>query len=436
MTEVKNHNMIATTISESPAVKASTVTLNSVASRESSRRTLLIVDDEDGPRQSLRVVFKNDYELLLADSGAAAIEMARKHNIDAAVLDIRMAGMSGIEVLQGLKTVDPHIEVIMLTAYETIDSVRQALRLGACDYLNKPFDIPAIRTAVGNAMERRSLSFEVKANSEKLRDLQDELQNQRLEEALIRSRGEIYASIIHDINGPLTIISGFLQLINQRMGDGTKIEGEELDNVKDRLRRITKQVTNCIEISRRYLSFLRQKPDETVRVSVNQSLADLGELMRVHPDARTNELILEPLVGDVHVQVNGTDLIQILRNLLVNALQCTGEKHRVSVRGALVKEPVHASALADGPEGRFVCAEGFQFAPPLLALTVEDTGPGISPENMKKIFVESFTMKETGKGTGLGLSIVHRLVCRAKGAIHARTKVGAGTQFTVYLPVL
>jgi DNA-binding NarL/FixJ family response regulator len=145
--------------------------------KEQKRRTLLIVDDEEGPRQSLRVVFKNEYDLLLANDGATAIGLARKQKIDAAVIDIRMIGMSGIEVLQGLKAVDPHIEVIMLTAYETIDTVRQALRLGACDYLNKPFDIPTIRNAVANAMDRRSLSFEVKANAEKLRELQSELQN-------------------------------------------------------------------------------------------------------------------------------------------------------------------------------------------------------------------------------------------------------------------
>src|SRR4051794_5965788 len=187
-----------------PAMPIVEPPLNAV--KEPRRRKLLIVDDEEGPRQSLRVVFKNDYELLLADDGEVAIEMARVQKIDAAILDIRMASMSGIDVLQGLKAVDPHIEVIMLTAYETIDTVRQALRLGACDYLNKPFDIPAIRTAVANAMERRTLAVEVKANSEKLRELADELQNQRLEEELVRSRGEIYASIIHDINGPLTIM--------------------------------------------------------------------------------------------------------------------------------------------------------------------------------------------------------------------------------------
>jgi len=405
------------------------------ATKETRRRKLLIVDDEEGPRQSLRVVFKNDYELLLADDGAKAIEMAKLQKIDAAVLDIRMAGMSGIDVLQGLKAVDPHIEVIMLTAYETIDTVRQALRLGACDYLNKPFDIPAIRTAVANAMERRSLSVEVKANSEKLRELASELQNQRLEEELVRSRGEIYASIIHDINGPLTIISGFLQLINQRIGDEAKIEGEELENVKDRLRRITKQVTNCIEISRRYLSFLRQNPGETMRVSACQSLADLGDLMRVHPSVKHNELIIAPILEDVMVQINGTDLIQILRNLIVNALQCTGEKHRVLVHGAMTAEAIDLNAMGNGPEERFISTDAFRNTAPMLALCVEDTGPGIPPENMKKIFSQSFTTQETGKGTGLGLSIVHRLVGRAHGAIHVRSKVGQGTKFTIYLPV-
>src|SRR5205823_11243162 len=79
------------------------------------KRTLLIVDDEEGPRQSLRIVFKDDYNILLADSGNRAIELAKQHSVDAAVLDIRMSGMSGVELLGKLKEIDPTIEVIMLT---------------------------------------------------------------------------------------------------------------------------------------------------------------------------------------------------------------------------------------------------------------------------------------------------------------------------------
>ena len=112
------------------------------------RGTLLIVDDEEGPRMSLRVIFKDNYDLLMAEDGPTAIELAQKHDIDVAILDIRMAGMSGIEVLERLRFVQPDIEAIMITAFETTDTIRQALRLRACDYINKPFDIATIRAAV------------------------------------------------------------------------------------------------------------------------------------------------------------------------------------------------------------------------------------------------------------------------------------------------
>ena len=105
------------------------------------RGTLLIVDDEEGPRMSLRVIFKDNFDLLMAEDGPTAIELAQKHDIDVAILDIRMAGMSGIEVLERLRFVRPEIEAIMITAFETTDTIRQALRLRACDYINKPFDM-------------------------------------------------------------------------------------------------------------------------------------------------------------------------------------------------------------------------------------------------------------------------------------------------------
>ncbi len=238
------------------------------------RGTLLIVDDEEGPRLSLQFIFKDDYDILMASNGPAAIELAQKNRIDVAVLDIRMSGMSGIEVLERLKFVDPSIEVVMMTAFETTDTMRQALRLRACDYINKPFDLATMRAAVANAMQRRTLESEIHTNAEKLQELLGELQNQKIEEQMTHTRGEIYASIIHDINGPLTVISGFIQLMNQRIGNSTRLEVEDLEFIKDRLRTITRQVTNCIEISRRYLSFLRRQTDDAPRVGVNQLLTD------------------------------------------------------------------------------------------------------------------------------------------------------------------
>ena len=188
------------------------------------RGTLLIVDDEDGPRQSLRVIFKDDYDLLMAEDGPTAIDLAQKNDIDVAVLDIRMAGMSGIEVLERLKYVNPHIEAIMMTAFETTDTIRQALRLRACDYINKPFDLATMRAAVAQAMQRRTLESEIHSSAEKVQELLTELQEQRIEEKIAKTRGDIYASIIHDINGPLTVISGFVQVLNQRLNRNSRME--------------------------------------------------------------------------------------------------------------------------------------------------------------------------------------------------------------------
>lgn len=416
--------------------KATPSVLDSEPAPASMRKpTLLVVDDEDGVRQSLQLIFREDYNLLLAEDGPKAIQMAQKEPIDVAVLDIRMTEMSGIEVLERLKIVDPAIEVVMMTAFETSDTIRQALKLRACDYINKPFDIATMRAAVAAALNRRSLTSELKTNAEKLEQLQADLQQQKMEGEIVRTRGEIYASIIHDINGPLTVISGLLQFINQRIGEETSLHGEDLEQVKDRLKGITRQATNCIEISRRYLGIMRQQHQHTARVWVNQVLSDLGELVRLHPSARNHQVLIHPLSEDVSVPLNGTDLIQVLLNLTLNALQCTSNHHRVELTGQLLDSPIELNHFADGPEDLFVGRESFNNTAPLLALTVQDNGCGISPEILPRIFDPYFTTHAQRNGTGLGLCIVQRLVKLALGGVHVHTKVEQGTVFTVYLPV-
>ncbi len=416
---------------------SSAVTGNSDSSSIPKRRgRLLIVDDEDGPRQSLRVIFKDEYDLLMSEDGPTAIDLAQQYEIDVAVLDIRMAGMSGIEVLERLKFVQPNMEAIMITAFETTDTIRQALKLRACDYINKPFDISTIRHAVSQAMQRRLLESEIHNSAEKVQQLLTELQEQRVEEQIAKTRGDIYASIIHDINGPLTVISGFVQVLNQRLSRNVRLETEDLEFIKDRLRIIARQASNCIEISRRYLGFLRRQTDEAVRVSVNQLLRDLEQLVRVHPSLQENEFNVVPLASDISVKINGTDLIQILLNLCVNAFQCAQFNHRVEVGGEVVRAPLDLVEFKDGPNNRILNLECMNNTAPLVKLYVRDTGPGIAPEVLPKIFQPYFTTKGPRQGTGLGLNIVQRLIKEGQGALHVHTALGDGTTFTIYLPAV
>lgn len=399
-------------------------------------RTLLIVDDEEGPRKSLRIVFKGDYQVLTAADGFEAIELTREHHVDAAVLDICMGGMSGIELLGHLKEIDSSIEVIMLTAFETLETTRQALRYGACDYLNKPFDISTMRAAVAHAMQRRALSDEVRANSEKLEHLKAEIQNQRLLQETMRTRGEIYASIIHDINGPLTVIAACIDMIHQEMGPADRVEGPCLEGVKNHLAQITRQIDSCTDISRRYLRFLKEHPSDNPTVPINQVLEDLGRLLRAHPRARGHQLRVHTFPQEILARINSTELMQVLLNLTINALQATAQPHQVDIRAHLLTQPLRLADFADGPQDRFMNREGLKNVAPLVALSVTDNGPGIPSEILPQIFEPFFTTKPEDQGTGLGLSIVLRLVKGARGAIHLHSTPGQGTCFTIYLPAV
>ena len=92
--------------------------------------TLLVVDDDPSVRHALWITFREIYKVQLADSGAKALDFFKETPTDVALLDIRMPGMSGLEVLRQLKHLQPEVEVILLSAYESIDYIRQAMRLG------------------------------------------------------------------------------------------------------------------------------------------------------------------------------------------------------------------------------------------------------------------------------------------------------------------
>jgi signal transduction histidine kinase len=417
-----------------PSVTDIDQSIEEVSSLTRGKRVLLIVDDDVGVREALSMIFRNDYLLIVAENGYEAIEISRTKKLDAVVLDIRMPGISGIETLSQLKKIDPGLEVIILTAFETIETAREALRLGACDYLSKPCDVVRVREAVEHAMKRRSISNEIQAHHRRLTELQEEIQNQQLKEDLARTKTEIYASVLHDINGPLTVIAGFLDLMAQDLDSAVRLEGAALTVHKNNLDTIKRQVDTCQEISRRYLSFLKGRPNSKHPTRVNQALHDLGQLLKIHPQARRNKLTIVPLANDTVASVNATDLVQILVNLTVNGLQSTTRYHEVEVK-AEVLDQMEELALGNPAEERLFNLGALKNLGSTLKLSIRDDGPGIPPDLMDRIFEPYFTTKPEGSGTGLGLPIVRRLIEQSRGALHLRSAPGHGTVFTVFLPI-
>lgn len=394
--------------------------------------TLLIVDDEEGPRHSLRMVFKQDFHVHTVDNGDKALEYARNNPVSLTICDIRMAGKTGIDVLRGLKAIDPHIEVIMLTAYETIETARQALRLGACDYLSKPFDLSTIREAVTRALHLRRISETVSSTSERLKALTEQLNDTSLKEEMSRTTTEIYAGALHDINNPLTVITGYIELLRHRLDSVGTLNGVDLQATREDVNLLSKQVSTCAAITRRYLRFVNKRTAQAPEVSVNQALNDVQTLMRNHPTLKSGHLAVKHLDRDSSAHIGGTELIQILLNLTVNAFQSTDKPQTVWMTAERYDIELPIATFKDTPTERFIGLESFSNHSPLVALSVLDQGPGIPQDVLSRIFEPYFTTKAQ-TGTGLGLAIVTRLVKHHHGLVHVKTTLGEGTRFTIYL---
>ncbi len=123
---------------------------------------ILIVDDEIGPRESLRMILKPNYNVYAVESGYAAIQMVQQVEMDVLTLDLKMPGMSGIDTLKEIRTIDPEVMVIIITGYGTLKSAIEAIRYGVFDYIPKPFNVPEILSIIDKSIQRRKLNLKVK----------------------------------------------------------------------------------------------------------------------------------------------------------------------------------------------------------------------------------------------------------------------------------
>jgi two-component system, NtrC family, response regulator len=125
------------------------------------RPVILVVDDEPGLRESFRLVLDEDYDVIDVPDGPTALDVVRSSQVDLVLLDIRLPGMDGIEVLERIKALDDSMEVVLVTAVRTVRTAVAAMKLGAFDYLTKPFEEDELLSLVRRALERRSLEREV-----------------------------------------------------------------------------------------------------------------------------------------------------------------------------------------------------------------------------------------------------------------------------------
>ncbi len=286
--------------------------------------------------------------------------------------------------------------------------------------------LPAGQDEVGRvAGHLDHLLEQLQERDQKLRDWAEELNkrvaertselseaNQRLEATTkqlvvaekLAAIGEITAGIAHEINNPIAVIQGNLDVIRQEVGNDTGLE-TEFGLIYEQVHSVNVLVSKLLQFARpeEYAGFVEHHlPGEVINDSIPlvQHLLGKGNI----------ELVLD-LHADRHVAMNRTELQQVLINLIVNAIHAMPKGGTLALRSTNKDEA--------GVQG--------------VEIEVSDTGIGMSSEILKSVFDPFFTTKQA-EGTGLGLSISQKLVSRSGGHIWAQSKEGVGTVFAVWIP--
>ena len=122
------------------------------------KKPIMVCDDEEGVREALKLILEKDYDVIFAESGSAAIEKMRASPVDLVILDIKMPHKDGLETMRALKRINPAAKVIIATGYRSVDTAQEAMKLGAVDYITKPFDRRQIMATVQKITETSQLS--------------------------------------------------------------------------------------------------------------------------------------------------------------------------------------------------------------------------------------------------------------------------------------
>jgi signal transduction histidine kinase len=371
---------------------------------------ILVIDDEVGPRESLRMLLKPDYNVQTADCVEAGLKLLKEKQPDTIVMDIRMPGMTGIEGLRKIREIDPHLSVIMLTGFGALETAKEALRLGANDYISKPFDAGEMREVIGRNVERTRVQRASESASSEIKELNARLLKQLAQKERLASLGQASAEFVHDLGNPLTIVWGYVQLLAKKLERSEEGGAEKAASIKE-LNIIEQNVRLCRELLTMWQSYgsVEASPHKPISVS-----AILREVIKgTNAVAAQAGLEIQANVCEEECLLMG-DSVQIhraIQNVIVNAIQASADK-----KGPVVVDCTRKDFYVD--------------------IRVEDSGTGIDPSQINKIFDPYFTTKQGKSGTGLGLYITKKVVEDHNGSIKVESTPGVGTTFTIRLPLL
>ncbi len=367
-----------------------------------TRPRVLIVDDNNTIRQAMCFMLGSECEVTSVENGDKAFELIRQgSDFDVVSLDLEMPGMSGIETLKAIKEWNPNTEVLIVTATSDLDSAKKALKLGAYDYIDKPFGKDVYREVVRKGVARRSKSIA----SEKAQEELSYVKAQLIQSEKFAALGQLIAGFVHEINNPLGVILGLTELLLMKEWSP--------EETRDYLEKINKGAELSRNIVEKFLAFSRKYEKKREYIQVNTIIESTLDLKQ-HDFKKDRIQVVRHLADHIPgTMADFHELQQVFLNVINNAHQAMEEQ---SGTGSLTIKS--------------------EFDDKAIRISFQDTGPGIPQENLQKIFEPLFTTKEIGKGTGLGLSLSAEIIKEHEGNIYVASELGKGASFVIELPII
>ncbi|MEI6682232.1 MAG: hybrid sensor histidine kinase/response regulator [Bacteroidota bacterium] len=367
---------------------------------------ILVVDDEPGIRSGITRILRNfrvdypfmdeafEFDVKEAPTGEAGIEMIESDQPDILLLDNKLPGIQGVEVLEYIKKKQKSIIVVMITSYASLELAVKATSDGAYDFIPKPFTPQELKSSIENITKRVFL----KKMTNKLQDTGKQI------------RFTFLSVLSHELKAPLNAIEGYLRMIRERQV-GTKLEDYDvmIDRSLDRIKGMRSLILDLLDLTRVESGKAKRNIMEVDLVKIAGTAMDT---MRPYAIQRDVTMTLHH-EGDIIIQADAEEMEIIFNNLISNAIKYN--KDGGSVDTTLL--------LADG----------------CLEIKVVDSGIGLSLMEIDKIFDDFVRIKNDKTknitGSGLGLSIVKKLIDNYSGKIEVTSVPDQGSTFIVRLPI-
>ena len=367
---------------------------------------VLVVDDEPKICQLLEQILSAcGCAVRVAHDGLEALQQFQQRPADVVVTDLKMPKLNGLELLQQLKRIDPLLNVVVITAYPSVDGAVEAMRCGACDFITKPFDIAQVQAILYRCQQRLSLARQLRHAGEgalKLEEL-----NRRLAE-LNDIKSQFLAAISHEINTPLCLMSEWIYLLaDQSLGTLSQEQQRAVDiliGAYERLHRLLQQLIDLMHGA----DIVLQRQTVAAQELIQEALAP------VQPKAAARSITIACQLPEapLPVDVDRGRCVAALGYVLDNAVKFNRDHGQVWVE------------LTSTPE--------------TVELQIRDTGIGIAAAELERVSAPFYQvdrrLNRAYDGAGIGLALAKRYVELHGGRLSLSSEEGAGTTVTVALP--